>query len=182
MTSERDMATWFLFSLSLTLPTPGESNGESMPFLAGESMGRVWFCRKLLLIFWWKEVESVSIHLLEHFSKYIFIPENTESAYMKRKKQKKDKETTSLANRFKRNKKTAERVRITWEESPAKASCYAIKTSREKYAARSMSRKEWAAFTRSREKWKARTRARAWESQSRKRNRKVRKNIKCEIW
>ena len=31
---------------------------------------------------------------------------------MKRKNQKKDKETTSLANRFKRNKKAAERVRI----------------------------------------------------------------------
>ena len=31
---------------------------------------------------------------------------------MKRKNQKKYKETTSLANRFKRNKKAAERVRI----------------------------------------------------------------------
>ena len=53
-----------------------------MPFW----QGRVWReydfvenCYQfLLLIFGENKVESASIHLLEHFSKYIFIPENTE--------------------------------------------------------------------------------------------------------
>ena len=133
-----------------------------MPFLAGESMGRVWFCRKFLPIFvtsfWSKKVELAIIYLLEHFSKYISIPENT------------DGDILYISSSF---WIWAHNQIQTMSGAPMKIFGQLLRVDIFK----------WLFFFVSiRKGFVKKFWFRAWESQSRKRSRKISKTIKLEIW